>query len=123
MSNNLGTRPVNGEKIRMRFVIATLFNMIGGSSSNGENKEINRQVEEIQKSETKGAIDKLEKRMLQSYKEGKMKTKKGPKVKEAEFKLQDTSKIKEKQKEQNKNKDKNKGKTENTKIIDDDYVK
>ncbi len=98
MKNKLGTQSVNNnEKIRISYIIATLANMIGGSSYNAENDEIAKQVEEIQKSETKDYIKNLEKRMLQSYKEGKAKTQKGPKIKKAEIKEQDLSKIKEMQ--------------------------
>ena len=98
MGNNLGTQPVNnGEKVRLAYVIATLANMIGGSSYNAENDEVTQQVEEIQKSETKDYIKNLEKRMLQSYKEGKVKAQKGPKIKKAEIKKQDLAKIKEMQ--------------------------
>ena len=96
MGNNLGTQPVNNsEKVRMGLVIATLLDMIGGSSYNAENDEVTQQVEEIQKSETKDYIKNLEKRMLQSYKEGKVKAQKGPKIKKAEIKKQDLDKIKE----------------------------
>ena len=42
MKSNLGTQPVNGEKVRMGFVIATLLDMIGGSSVNKEQSKIDK---------------------------------------------------------------------------------
>ncbi len=96
MRKKIEKQPINnGEKVRMSYVMATLAYIIGGSSSNTQNDKIDEQVKEIQKSETKGYIDNLEERMLQLYKEGKVKVQKGPKIKKAEIKKQDLDKIKE----------------------------
>ncbi len=105
MGSNLGTQPVNnGERIRMEkvigMIIATLGSMIGGSSNNVENDKIHKAIEEIRKNETKGNISNLEKKVLQSYKQGKVKAQKGPRGKKAEMKVQDISKIKPRTKTQ-----------------------
>ena len=114
MKNRLGTQPVNGEKVRMGYVIATLLNMIGGSSNNVKDEEIDKEVEKIRANEDKGVIENLEKRILQSYKEGKgksnkklvqeykegkVKVEKGTKIRNAEMKLQEKGKMQEIQKD------------------------
>ncbi len=114
MKNRLGTQPVNGEKVRMGYVIATLLNMIGGSSNNVKDEEIDKEVEKIRANEDKGVIENLEKRILQSYKEGKgksnkklvqeykegkVKVERGPKIKNAEMKIQEESEMKTNQKD------------------------
>ena len=114
MKNRLGTQPVNGEKVRMGYVIATLLNMIGGSSNNVKDEEIDKEVEKIRANEDKGVIENLEKRILQTYKEGKgksnkklvqeykegkVKVEKGTKIRNAEMKLQEKGEIQEIQKD------------------------
>ena len=114
MKNRLGTQPVNGEKVRMGYVIATLLNMIGGSSNNVKDEEIDKEVEKIRANEDKGVIENLEKRILQSYKEGKgksnkklvqeykegkVKVERGPKIKNAEMRIQEESEMKTNQKD------------------------
>ena len=82
MRNKLKTHPVNnGEKLKMRFIFATLLDMIGGSPNVVENNEIDEQVKRIQLSETKRAVSNLEKRILQTYK-----VQKAPKIKKAVIK-------------------------------------
>ena len=46
MKSNLGTQPVNGERMRIR-VIATLFDIIGGSPVNAEQSKIDKEVKEV----------------------------------------------------------------------------
>ena len=114
MKNRLGTQPVNGEKVRMGYVIATLLNIIGGSSNNVKDEEIDKEVEKIRASEDKGVIENLEKRILQTYKEGKgksnkklvqeykegkVKVERGPKIKNAEMRIQEESEMKTNQKD------------------------
>ena len=83
MRNKLGIQPVdNGKKVNMKMIMVTLWHIIGSSQNNVENKEIYKEVKNIQNRETKNAIAKLEERMLQSYKKG---IKKGTKVKKAEI--------------------------------------
>lgn len=86
MRNKLGAQPVNNGKEVKLMILSTLWSIIAISSTNFENKEIDEQVKEIQKCETKGAIARLEERMLQSYKERKLNIKKGSKVKKVEIK-------------------------------------
>ena len=86
MRNKLGIQPVdNGKKVNMKMIMVTLWDIIGSSQNNVENKEIYKEVKNIQNRETKNAIAKLEERMLQSYKKGELNIKKGTKVKKAEI--------------------------------------
>ena len=109
MKSNLGTQPVNDEKVRMGFVIATFLDMIGGSSVNEKQNEIDKEVEQIQKSENTKYIENLmkklqsyeggkgkpSKKLVQEYKDGKLKVEKGPKMKKVEMKIQEKNEIKE----------------------------
>ena len=113
MRNNYGTQPVNSERMRMGYVIATLFNMIGGSPVNAEQSKIDKEVKDVEKIQNEDYIKKLtemvtsyktgkvkpSKKIVQEYKDGKLKAEKGPKMKKAEIKIQDTTKIKGMQKE------------------------
>ena len=106
MKSNLGTQPVNGEKVRMGFVIATLLDMIGGSSVNKEQSKIDKEVKEVEKSQNEEYIKQLtemvtsyktgkvkpSKKILQEYKDGKLKAEKGPKMKKAEMQIQNAEK-------------------------------
>ena len=109
MKSNLGTQPVNDEKVRMGFVIATFLDMIGGSSVNEKQNEIDKEVEQVQKSENTKYIENLmkklqsyeggkgkpSKKLVQEYKDGKLKVEKGPKMKKVEMKIQEKNEIKE----------------------------
>ena len=109
MKSNLGTQPVNDEKVRMGFVIATFLDMIGGSSVNEKQNEIDKEVEQVQKSENTKYIENLmkklqsyeggkgkpSKKLVQEYKERKLKVKKKKKKKKVEMKIQEKNEIKE----------------------------
>ena len=109
MKSNLGTQPVNDEKVRMGFVIATFLDMIGGSSVNEKQNEIDKEEEQVQKSENTKYIENLmkklqsyeggkgkpSKKLVQEYKDGKLKVEKGPKMKKVEMKIQEKNEIKE----------------------------
>ena len=106
MRNKLGTQPVNGERMRMSFVIATLLDMIGGSPVNAKQSEIDKGAKEIEKSQDEEYIKKLtemvtsyktgkvkpSKKIVQEYKDGRLKAEKGPKMKKAEMQIQNTAK-------------------------------
>ena len=105
MRNNYGTQPVNGERMRIR-VIATLFDIIGGSPVNAEQSKIDKEVKEVEKSQNEDYIKKLtemvtsyktgkvkpSKKIVQEYKDGKLKAERGPKMKKAEMKIQNAEK-------------------------------
>ena len=106
MRNKLGTQPVYGERMRMGYVIATFLDMIGGSSVNKEQSEVDKEVKEVEKSQNEEYIKKLtemvtsyktgkvkpSKKIVKEYKDGKLKADRGPKMKDAEMKIQNVEK-------------------------------
>ena len=73
MKKKLSTKPGNSKKLTIGYVITTLLQIIGGSTYDAGNDEIDEEVEKIVKSETEDYIKNMERRMSQPDKQSKVK--------------------------------------------------
>lgn len=73
MKKELSTKPGNSKKLTIGYVITTLLQIIGGSTYDAGNDEIDEEVKKIKKSETTDYIEKMERRMSQPDKQRKVK--------------------------------------------------